>query len=259
MSAPSPTTGPALRVEGLTVSYADEPVLQDVSFEARFGALMGVVGPNGAGKSTLIKAIVGALRPDAGRVEVCGSDAPRARRAITYVPQRGSVDWDFPVTVRDVVRQGRYGRVGLLGRFSRADHQIVEEALEQVGMTALAGRQIGELSGGQQQRVFLARALAQQGRVYLMDEPFVGVDARTEEAILAVLRALVARDAAVLVVHHDLSTIREYFDEILLLKREVIACGPTADVFTPEHLQRAYGGRLAIFSGEDGQTGVVVS
>jgi manganese/zinc/iron transport system ATP- binding protein len=237
----------ALSVKDLTLSYDAEPVVEHVSFEVPQGALVGVLGPNGAGKSTLIKAIVGALRPDAGDIEVLGTQGKQALRRLTYVPQRGSVDWDFPVTVRDVVTQGCLGRVGLLGRISGEEKRIVDEALERVAMTELADRQIGALSGGQQQRVFLGRALAQRGDVYLLDEPFVGVDARTESAIIDVLRMLRDEGRTLLVVHHDLSTVREYFDHVLLLNKRLIAFGPTSEVFLADTLQHAYGGRLAIF------------
>ncbi len=236
----------ALEIKNLTVSYDRGPVVKDVGFSVGPGDLVGVVGPNGAGKSTMIKAMVGAHTPDAGEISVFGDTGKAATRRITYVPQRGAVDWDFPVTVRDVVVQGRYGHAGLLGRFSKEDRRLIDESLDMVGITDLSNRQIGELSGGQQQRVFLARALAQQGDVYLLDEPFVGVDAATESAIVDVLRNLRDEGRAVLVVHHDLSTVREYFDQVLLLNCELIAFGPTSEVFTEELLQKTYGGRLTV-------------
>jgi manganese/zinc/iron transport system ATP- binding protein len=241
-------TTPMLEVERLTVSYntPDNVVVAEASFTVSGPGLIGIIGPNGAGKSTLIKAIVGAITPDAGAVRVVGQTGRAALAALTYVPQRGAVDWDFPVTVRDVVEQGRWGQRGLLGRLTSEDRDLIDGALERVGLTALASRQIGELSGGQQQRVFLARALAQRGQVYLLDEPFVGVDAATEAAIIAVLRELREQGRAILVVHHDLSTAPGYFDEILLLNRSVVAWGPTREVFTRELLQRAYGGKLAV-------------
>lgn len=235
-----------LEVQNLTVSYDHGPVVADVNFAIEQGDLVGIVGPNGAGKSTMIKAMVGAHRPDSGTISVCGDRGGRATRRITYVPQRGAVDWDFPVTVRDVVVQGRYGHVGLLGRFSRRDRDLIDRSLEMVGITDLRDRQIGELSGGQKQRVFLARALAQQGDVYLLDEPLVGVDAATETAIVDVLKQLRDDGKVVMVVHHDLSTVREYFDRVLLLNRELIAFGATDEVFTEALLQQTYGGRLAV-------------
>ncbi|QDG54494.1 metal ABC transporter ATP-binding protein [Persicimonas caeni] len=240
--------GHALEVNNLTVSYDRGPVVRDVSFEVDKGDLVGIVGPNGAGKSTMIKAMVGAHDPDAGRISVLGDTGKKATRRITYVPQRGAVDWDFPVTVRDVVVQGRYGHVGLLGRFSKKDRHLIDESLEMVGITDLQDRQIGELSGGQQQRVFLARALAQKGDVYLMDEPFVGVDAATEKAIVDVLRKLRDEGRAVMVVHHDLSTVREYFDKVLLMNGDLIAFGPTERVFSQKLLQKTYGGKLTVLS-----------
>jgi manganese/zinc/iron transport system ATP- binding protein len=245
----------ALEVKNLNVSYDRGPVVCDVGFEVARGDLVGVVGPNGAGKSTMIKAMVGAHTPDSGSITVLGDSGKKATRRITYVPQRGAVDWDFPVTVRDVVVQGRYGHVGLLGRFSKKDRDLIDEAIEMVGITDLQNRQIGELSGGQQQRVFLARALAQKGDVYLLDEPFVGVDAATETAIVDVLRALRDEGRAVMVVHHDLSTVREYFDKVLLMNAELIAFGPTDEVFTERLLQKTYGGRLTVL--EQGNVAVM--
>ncbi len=237
----------ALVVRDLTVTYGDKPVVDRMTFTIAPGRLVGIVGPNGAGKTTMIKAIMGALPIVSGEIEVLGQRGRQALRELVYVPQRASVDWDFPLTVRDVVMQGRYGSLGLLKRVTGADRDRVAAALDKVGITALADRQIGELSGGQQQRVFLARALAQDGKVFLMDEPFQGVDAATETAIIEVLRTLREQGSTVLVVHHDLSTVSDYFDEMLLLNVQLIAHGPTSEVFTAETLQRAYGGRLAVF------------
>jgi len=239
-----------LKVSGLTIAYDREPVVLDFSFEVMPGQLVGIVGPNGAGKSTMIKSLVGSIEADVGQVWVKGIEGRKSRRLLTYVPQRGSVDWDFPVTVYDVVKQGRYGKLGLLGRMSKKDRAIVDDALEKVAMQDFAGRQIGELSGGQQQRVFLARALAQQGDIYLLDEPFTGVDAKTEAAIVDVLRELRDQGAAVMVVHHDLSTVGEYFDTVMLMNKRLIAMGPTAEVFSKENLQKTYGGKLAIFDAD---------
>lgn len=241
----------ALELEGVAVSYDAEPVIEDVSLHVPQGALVGIVGPNGAGKSTLIKAIVGTVKHDVGTIQVLGLRDHAARTRITYVPQRGSVDWDFPVTVYDVVAQGRYHHLGLFKRLKGRNREMVDEALQKVGMTDYAHRQIGALSGGQQQRVFLARALAHDGDIFLMDEPFVGVDAATEYAIALVLRQLQSRGKTVLVVHHDLSTVREYFSMVLLLNKRVIAFGDTEKVFTPAYVQRTYEGKLAIF--EDGE------
>ena len=227
----------------------DEPVLWDVDLAVPEGVLMAIVGPNGAGKTTMIKAMMEATPRVAGTVRVLGKSGKEARRLMVYVPQRASVDWDFPLTVSDVVMQGRFGTLGLLRRPSAADRDRVAAAMDEVNIANLASRQIGELSGGQQQRVFLARALAQEGEIYLMDEPFQGVDAATETAIIAVLRELRTQGKTVLVVHHDLSTVRDYFDDLLLLNVSLVACGPTDEVFTPALLQKAYGGKLAMFDG----------
>jgi manganese/zinc/iron transport system ATP- binding protein len=235
---------PAVRVTDLTVAYADRPVLWDVDLDVPAGRLMAVMGPNGAGKTTLIKAILGLIEPAAGRVEIHGGLYRDQRRLVGYVPQRGSVDWDFPTTVLDVVMMGRYGELGWFRRPGRTERAAALAALEQVGMADFAGRQISQLSGGQQQRVFLARALVQDARVYFMDEPFQGVDARTEHAIVELLKALRSQGRTVVVVHHDLETVREYFDMILLLNVRRIACGPVAEVFTRENLRLAYGGRV---------------
>lgn len=240
---------PMLQVEGLTLSYDREPVVDAVSLTLEAGRLVGILGPNGAGKSTLIKGILGLQRPDAGRALFFGQPLDAVRRRVVYVPQRGAVDWDFPVTVADVVLMGRYGRLGLFGRPSRQDRRAAAEAMEKIGIADLARRQIGELSGGQQQRVFLARALAQDGELLFMDEPFVGVDAATEEAIVALLREMRDAGRTVVVVNHDLQTARAYFDELVLLNRRLVAHGPSEEIFTPSLLTRAYGGRLAVIEG----------
>jgi manganese/zinc/iron transport system ATP- binding protein len=206
--------------------------------------LMAIVGPNGAGKSTLIKAVLGLLKPAAGEVLVHGRPYREQRRLVAYVPQRGSVDWDFPTSVLDVVQMGTYGMLGWIRRAGREERERALAALEQVGMADFAGRQISQLSGGQQQRVFLARALVQNARVYLMDEPFQGVDAKTERAIVTVLQALRASGDTVVVVHHALQTVAEYFDWVTLLNVRRIASGPVAEVFTEENLRVTYGGRV---------------
>lgn len=237
---------PAIEVNDLTVAYREKPVLWDVDVEVPSGVLMAVVGPNGAGKSTLIKAMLGLVRPAAGQVLVYGRPYVRQRRLVAYVPQRGSVDWDFPTSVLDVVTMGCYAALGWLRRPGRREREAAMAALEQVGMQDFAGRQISQLSGGQQQRVFLARALVQDARLYLMDEPFQGVDAKTERAIVAVLQELRAQGKTVVVVHHDLETVPEYFDWVLLLNVRRVASGPVAEVFTEENLRRAYGGRVPL-------------
>ena len=238
---------PAIAVTDMTVAYGEKPVLWDVDLEVRKGVLMAIVGPNGAGKTTLIRAVLGLVEPAAGRALVHGKPYADQRRLVAYVPQRGSVDWDFPTSVLDVVLMGRYGRIGWVRRPGKADREAAREALEQVGMLELAGRQISQLSGGQQQRVFLARALVQHAEVYFMDEPFQGVDATTEKAIVELLRALREQGKTVVAVHHDLQTVPEYFDEVTLLNVRRIASGPVDEVFTEENLRRTYGGRAAFF------------
>jgi manganese/zinc/iron transport system ATP- binding protein len=236
-------SAPAVEVTDLTVAYGEKPVLWDVDVTVPQGTLMAIVGPNGAGKTTLIRAILGLVKPAAGQALVHGKPYAEQRRRVAYVPQRGSVDWDFPTDVLDVVTMGRYGRLGWLRRPGRAEREAALAALDQVGMTAFAGRQISQLSGGQQQRVFLARALVQEADVYLMDEPFQGVDAVTEKAIVDLLRAIRERGGTVVVVHHDLQTVPEYFDAVTLLNVREVASGPVAEVFTDENLRRTYGGR----------------
>jgi manganese/zinc/iron transport system ATP- binding protein len=246
-TAPTPqhptTSPPAVQVEDLTVAYRDKPVLWDIDLTVPQGVLMAVVGPNGAGKTTLLKAILGLVRPVAGRVLILGRPYREQRKEIGYVPQRGTVDWDFPTTVMDVVLMGTYGQVGWLRRPSAAHRAAAARALERVGMEAFAHRQISQLSGGQQQRVFLARALVQDARVYFMDEPFQGVDAVTETAIVNLLRELRSAGRTVFVVHHDLSTVPEYFDSVTLLNVRKIASGATREVFTPENIAATYGAR----------------
>ena len=244
----------AVEVTDLTVAYADRPVLWDVDLEVPAGVLMAVVGPNGAGKTTLIRAILGMVKPAAGRALVYGHPYARERRRVGYVPQRGSVDWDFPTSVLDVVLMGRYGRLGWLRRPGTEDRAAARRALAEVGMEELESRQISQLSGGQQQRVFLARALVQDADVYFMDEPFQGVDATTERAIVQLLRELRERGKTVVAVHHDLQTVPEYFDQVTLLNVRRVASGPVDDVFTEENLRRTYGGRAAFF-GRDGRNG----
>jgi manganese/zinc/iron transport system ATP- binding protein len=231
----------ALEVRRLTVSYGARPVLWDVDASFPAGALSAVVGPNGAGKSTLLKAALGLIPSDAGQALVDGRPVGAARDRIAYVPQRDAVDWDFPITVREVVEMGRYAQTGWLRRVRRSERPLVDECLERVGMAQYAGRQIGRLSGGQRQRVFIARALAQQASLMVMDEPFAGVDARTEASLLDVLRGLRDEGRSVVVVHHDLGTVRAAFDWALLLNVRAVAAGPVADVLVPDVLRRAYG------------------
>jgi manganese/zinc/iron transport system ATP- binding protein len=235
---------PAIEVRDLTVAYRDRPVLWDVDLDLPAGVLMAIVGPNGAGKTTLIKSILGLVKPAAGQILVNGGAYQANRRAIAYVPQRGSVDWDFPTSVLDVVMMGLYGRLGWVKRPGSGERSTAMRALEKVGIADLAGRQISQLSGGQQQRVFLARALVQQASIYLMDEPFQGVDATTERVIVRLLQELRSEGSTVAVVHHDLQTVPEYFDWVLLLNVRRVAAGPVDTVFTDENLRATYGGRV---------------
>jgi len=234
----------AIEVNDLTVAYREKPVLWDVDLQVPAGVLMAIVGPNGAGKSTLIKAALGLVRAAAGQVLVHGKPYAEQRKLVAYVPQRGSVDWDFPTSVLDVVMMGCYGSLGWFRRPGRKQREAAQAALAQVGMQDFAERQISQLSGGQQQRVFLARALVQDARLYLMDEPFQGVDAKTERAIVTVLQQLREEGKTVVCVHHDLETVQEYFDQVLLLNVRRIASGPVDDVFTDENLRLTYGGRV---------------
>jgi manganese/zinc/iron transport system ATP- binding protein len=239
---------PAIEVSDLTVAYRDRPVLWDIDLTVPSGVLMAIVGPNGAGKTTLIKAILGLVRPAAGQVLILGCPYEDQRKLVGYVPQRGTVDWDFPTSVLDVVLMGTYGGLGWLKRPGRGEYARAREALDKVGMAELAGRQISQLSGGQQQRVFLARALVQDAQVYFMDEPFQGVDATTERAIVALLQDLRAAGKTVIAVHHDLQTVPEYFDWVTLLNVRRIASGPVAEVFTEANLRLTYGGRVAFLA-----------
>ena len=234
-----------LALRGVTVTYGEKPAILSVDMTLEPGKMTAIVGPNGAGKSTLLKAALGVVSPLAGQVHFFGKALSEARHRIAYVPQRASVDWDFPTTAFDVVMMGLYPQLGLLGRVRGAHKARVTECLARVNMEEFANRQIGQLSGGQQQRVFLARALAQGADLYLLDEPFAGVDAATERAIFGVLKELVAEGKTVVAVHHDLSTVETYFDNVLLLATQKIAEGPVGTTFTQEALQSAYGGRLA--------------
>lgn len=238
----------AVAVTDLTVAYRDKPVLWDIDLDVPEGVLMAIVGPNGAGKTTLIKSILGLVKTAAGQVQIYGKPYEEQRQLVGYVPQRGSVDWDFPTDALDVVTMGLYGRLGWVRRPRGQDQDLALESLHKVGMADYANRQISQLSGGQQQRVFLARALVQDAQVYFMDEPFAGVDATTERAIIALLRELRAAGKTVIVVHHDLQTVEEYFDWVTLLNVRRIASGPVSEVFTDDNLGRAYGGRIAFLS-----------
>ena len=239
---------PAITVSNLTVSYGPVPALLDVSLEIPPGKLVGVIGPNGSGKSTLIKSILGFIKPDVGNVKVFGMDASMSKGQVAYVPQRGAVDWDFPITVREVAAMGRYGHRHWWQDLSREDYRWADEALEKVRMSDFSKRQIGQLSGGQQQRVFLARALAQNAEILLLDEPFAGVDAATESAILGVLEETRHSGKTLVVVHHDLGTAAEYFDLLILLKQRLFGFGSPQQVLDPQLLCEVYEGNLKVFA-----------
>lgn len=238
---PIPASAPVLDVRRMTVSYATKPVLWDVDASFPTGAMSAIVGPNGAGKSTLLKAVLGLVPTDAGHALVDGRPVRDVSDRVAFVPQSSAIDWDFPVTVREVVEMGRYRSAGWVRRLRRSDRDIVDRCLEQVGMTAFARRQVGQLSGGQRQRVFLARALAQEASLLLMDEPFAGIDARTEAALLALLAGLRDDGRSIIVVHHDLRTVRAAFDWALVLNVRAVACGPVAEAVTADVVERAYG------------------
>ena len=246
------TTGPVaapcdspLALRGLTVSYGDKPAVFSVDATFPGQAMSAIIGPNGAGKSTLLKASLGVIPRLSGDVRVFGNPLEQSRARIAYVPQRASVDWDFPTTAIDVVQMGLYRKVGLLGRLSGPMHDQARTCLERVGMADFADRQIGQLSGGQQQRVFLARSLAQDADLYVLDEPFAGVDAATERAIINVLKLLKTEGKAVVAVHHDLSTVRDYFDHVFMINVRRVAEGPVDTAFTVDTLNATYGGQLS--------------
>lgn len=229
-----------IEVEDMTVAYNVKPVLWDIDLRVPKGVLMAIVGPNGAGKSTLIKSMLDLIKPISGSVLFNGHPYSRQRKHIGYVPQRGSVDWDFPTTVLDVVLMGRYGHLGWIKRTTKDDKTKALDAIKKVEMEEFSNRQISQLSGGQQQRVFLARALVQDADIYFMDEPFQGVDAKTEKAVIEILKELRQNGKTVIVVHHDLQTVKEYFDWVTLLNTRVIECGPVNEVFNEENLKKTY-------------------
>ncbi|MEM9110138.1 MAG: ABC transporter ATP-binding protein [Planctomycetota bacterium] len=232
----------------MTVAYHRKPVLWDVDYDAPSGKLVAIVGPNGAGKSTLIKACLGLVPRASGVVAFWGRPYSKVRSRVGYVPQRESVDWDFPVSALDVVCMGRYRRIGWCLPVTRRHKRAALDCMDRVGMRPYANRQISQLSGGQQQRVFLARALAQEADLYVMDEPFAGVDAATEKAIVEVLRTLRSQGKTVLVVHHDIQTVADYFDDVMLLNMRVVAAGPVASTFTQDNLRKTYGGKLTLLA-----------
>jgi len=238
----------ALEIHDLTVAFERKPVLWNVDLTLPAGKLVGIIGPNGAGKSTLIKAVMGILPLSSGYVKIFDDDIDAVRHRVSYVPQRESVDWDFPASVLDVVLMGRYAKLGLFKRPRKADLDIAMDALRKVGMENFASRQISQLSGGQQQRTFLARALAQQADLYFMDEPFAGVDAATEKTIIGLLRNMTEAGKTVIVVHHDLHSVSQYFDWVIMLNTRLVACGPTSVTFTQKNLHETYGGKLTILA-----------
>jgi len=235
-----------ISVRGLSVSYGTKRVLTNIHLNIKAGNVYGVIGPNGAGKSTLFKSILGLIEYNAGSISVFGEEIDEVRKRIAYVPQKDEVDWQFPATVIDIVLMGRYPFKKVFSRINEDDIKIAEEAMEKLGISDLRDRQIGKLSGGQQQRVFLARALAQQADIFFLDEPFVGVDITTEEKIIQILKNLAAEGKSILVVHHDLSTVEQYFNKVILLNQRLIAFGNTADEFTQENISKAYGSQLTI-------------
>ncbi len=240
------TSTPIIDVHDVNVAYQRKPALWDIDLTINDPALVGVIGPNGAGKSTLLKAMLGLVPLASGYVHIFGRTVSQQRNKIGYVPQRGSIDWDFPVSVREVVLMGTYGNLGWFRRAGREEKMWADECIERVGLEEFRDRQIGQLSGGQQQRTFLARALAQRADIYFMDEPLAGVDAKTEKTIFSLLKELREKGKTIVVVHHDLRTVSQYFDYVILLNVRLISHGPTQSVFTDANLQKTYGGRLAI-------------
>jgi len=237
----------ALQAHQLTVNYDKTPILWDISLTIPSGKIIGIIGPNGAGKSTFIKAALGLIKPISGKIEFFGQPLSASRRRVAYVPQRESVDWDFPITVRELVMMGRYGSLGLCQWPRQADRAAVDHYIELMGMSAYANRQISQLSGGQQQRVFIARALVQEADIYFMDEPFTGIDMATEKAIMNILHQLKAQGKTVFVVHHDLNTVDSYFDWLIMLNMRLVACGSVTEVFNSDTINMTYGKCYALF------------
>jgi manganese/zinc/iron transport system ATP- binding protein len=235
---------PIIEAHNLTVLYGRKPAIWNVDFKLPEGQVIGIMGPNGSGKSTLLKSIMGVVTPTTGYTKVYDQDLNQVRHKVSYVPQRQEIDWDFPASVWDIVSMGRFHVRGLFKRLTSEDNDIIQESLEKVNMLGLAKRQISQLSGGQQQRVFLARAIAQQGKLFLMDEPFAGVDIATEEMIVDLLKEMKDQGKTLVIVHHDLHTAQSYFDHLVLMNTRLVACGKTSDVFTDQILTDTYGGRL---------------
>lgn len=239
---------PVLEIHDLTVSYGKNPILWNIDFSLPHGILAGIIGPNGAGKSSLIKAIMGLLEVNSGYIRIFDSEMDTVRKKISYVPQRESVDWDFPASALDIVMMGTYHKLGLFNRPGKKEKELALKCLEKVDMANFKDRQISELSGGQQQRVFIARALAQEADIYFMDEPFAGVDISTENTIVDLLKQMTKDGKTVIVVHHDIHSASRYFDWIIMLNMHLIASGPTDQVLTEQLLQKTFGGKLALLS-----------
>lgn len=236
--------GSAIEINDLTVAYKDNPVLWDIDLKVPSGVIMGIAGPNGAGKSTLIKTVINLVKPIAGKIQILGDNYDNVRKKVAYVPQRSSVDWDFPATVFDVVMMGTYGQLGWFKRPGKVHKALVFDALERVGMEEYATRQISQLSGGQQQRTFIARALVQNAEIFLLDEPFAGIDARTEKSIMNIFHELKDEGKTIVAVHHELVTLKDYFDMLAILNVKLYACGKVEDVYRKEIIYEAYGGHF---------------
>lgn len=243
----------SLEVKNLTVSYSNKIVLTDVNFSMGSGKLVGIIGPNGSGKSTLMKAVLNLTAKDSGEVRIEEKPIEKVRENIAYIPQRSNIDWDFPILVRDTVLLGTYPKLGLFKRPKAKEKKIAEEALKKVGMEDFADKQIGELSGGQQQRIFLARSLAQNADIFFMDEPFVGIDIHSEEIIINILKELRDQGKTLFVIHHDLTKVEDYFDELILVNKELVAAGAVSDVFTPELMERTFNAPLTVLENMGGK------
>lgn len=243
----------SLEVKNLTVSYSNKIALTDVNFSMESGKLIGIIGPNGSGKSTLMKAVLNLTAKDSGEVQINEKTLEEVRGNIAYIPQRSNIDWDFPILVRDTVLLGTYPKLGLFNRPKAKEKKIAEEALKKVGMEDFADKQIGELSGGQQQRVFLARSLAQNADIFFMDEPFVGIDIHSEEIIINILKELRDQGKTLFVIHHDLTKVEDYFDELILVNKELLAAGAVSDVFTPELMERTFNAPLTVLENMGGK------
>lgn len=242
-----------IEVQDLSVSYSGKKAVQNINFSLQSGRLIGIVGPNGAGKSTLVKGMLDLVKKDSGKTRILGKELDDIREEIAYIPQRADIDWDFPILVKNTVLLGRYPRLGLFKKPTKKDKEIAMEALEKVGMAEFADNQIGQLSGGQQQRVFVARSLAQQAEVFFLDEPFVGVDIQSEEIIINILKELRDQGKTIFVIHHDLTQLENYFDDIILINKKLIAVGPVKEVVTPELMEAAFNAPLTVLEKAGGQ------